>query len=334
MSLVPSRTALYITGSDVPRLLPMADAIATLEDAFRARAEGCAADQPRYRMRVPESRGEGASGPRAMMHVLGGTLSAEGVLGTKTYVTTPTGAQFVVLLFSVEGHLLAVIEANLLGQIRTGAASGVATKHLARTDASVLAVIGAGFQARGQIEAVCAVRPIREVRVFSRTPARVEQLRNVMRFVVDAEIIGCPSVEAAVKGADVICTATTSAAPVLTGEHLTKGMHINAMGSNAPTRREIDESAVLRAGLIVVDDLAQAQAEAGDLIAVADAGRLSWDTVASLADVVTGRCARTDANAVTLFESQGLATEDLAVARRVHEAAMRSGAGVRLPLSE
>lgn len=339
MSFVPSRKALFITGSDIPRLLTMPDAISVVEGAFRAHANGRAADHPRYRLRVPESREAPpvpatADGPRAMMHVLGGTLSASGVMGTKTYVTTPTGTQFVVLLFSVEGPLLAVIEANVLGQIRTGAASGVATRHLARPDAAILAVIGAGFQARAQAEAVCAVRPIREVRVFSRTAAKMKLFADAMRFSVDAEIRPTDTVEAAVDGADIICTATTSAEPVLTGAHLHPGLHVNAMGSNAPSRRELDEAAVLRADLIVVDDLAQARAEAGDLIAVVDAGRLSWDDVVPLASVVTGRVARTDERSVTLFESQGLATEDLAVARHVYEAAVRAGVGTPLPLSE
>ncbi|NDD27465.1 MAG: ornithine cyclodeaminase family protein [Proteobacteria bacterium] len=348
MSIVPSRKALYITGSDVPRLLTMSDAIRVVEDAFRARASGGAADHARYRMRTPEAAAAspsaesgspavnpaGKAAGRAMMHVLGGTLSAHGVLGTKTYVTTPSGAQFVVLLFSVEGHLLAVIEANVLGQIRTGAASGVATKHLALPDASVMAVIGAGFQARAQVEAVCAVRSIREVRVFSRTPARVDRFVGAMRFAIEAEVRGVDSIETAVEGADVICTATTSVSPVLTCTHLRPGVHVNAMGSNAPTRRELDESAVLAADLIVVDDLLQAQAEAGDLIAVANAGRLAWSDVTALADVVSGRVRRADARAVTLFESQGLATEDLAVARHVYEGATRAGLGIALPLSE
>ena len=335
MSFVPSRKALFITGSDIPRLLPMATAIEVVEDAFAARATGHAADHPRYRLRVPESRVEGPTGsPPAMMHVLGGTLSAQGVMGTKTYVTTASGAQFVVLLFSVEGPLLAVIEANVLGQIRTGAASGVATRHLARADAATLAVIGAGFQARTQVEAVCAVRPIREVRVFSRTATKTKQFTEAMRFTVDAEICPSDSIETAVTGADIVCTATTAAEPVLTGALLRPGMHVNAMGSNAPSRRELDESAVLRADLLVVDDLAQAQAEAGDLIAVASTGRLSWDQVTPLAEVVAGRVKRAGDHAVTLFESQGLATEDLAVARHVYEAARRAGIGVPLPLSE
>lgn len=335
MSFVASRKALFITGSDIPRLLTMPDAIALVEGAFAARAQGRAGDHPRYRLRIPESRGDAsAGGPPAMMHVLGGTLSAQGVLGTKTYVTTPKGTQFVVLLFSVEGPLLAVVEANVLGQLRTGAASGVATKHLARPDAATLAVIGAGFQARGQVEAACAVRPITEVRVFSRTPEKARLFADAMRFSVDAVIRPVETVEAAVDGADIVCTATTAAEPVLTGEMLRCGMHVNAMGSNAPSRRELDEGAVRRADLIVVDDLAQAQAEAGDLIAVAAAGHLSWEQVVPLAEVVAGRVRRSDARTVTLFESQGLATEDLAVARHVYEAALRAGMGTPLPLSE
>jgi ornithine cyclodeaminase/alanine dehydrogenase-like protein (mu-crystallin family) len=326
MSIVPSRNALYITGSDVPRLLPMKEAIDCVQGAFEARAGGQAADHPRYRMAMPE---EGA--PEAMMHVLGGTISARGVAGTKTYLTRRGAAQFVVLLFSIEGPLLAVIEANLMGQIRTAAASGVATRFLAREDARRLAVIGAGFQARGQVEAICAVRPIEQVTVVSRSRESAERFCASMRFSVDAELTVADSAEAALEGADVVVTATTSRSPVLLGRWLRGGMHVNAMGSNAPQRRELDEEAVARADLVVADDLEQARAEAGDLLSVEG---FHWDRVVSLADVVRGKVGRTSPGEVTLFESQGLATEDLAVAHHVYEAAKAAGIGTRLPLSE
>lgn len=330
MSIVPSRHALFISGSDVSRLLPMAEAVECVQGAFAARAAGQASDRTRYRLAIPE----GGEKPQAMMHVLGGTLSARGVVGTKTYVSSRDGAHFVVLLFSVEGPLLAVIEANMLGQLRTGAASGVATRFLAREAASVVALIGAGFQARGQVEAMCAVRPIREVRVFSRTAERTARFCESMRHAVDASLKPSASAREAVDGADIVVTATTSRTPVLEGAWLRPGVHVNAMGSNAPSRRELDDDAVRRADLIVVDDLDQARIESGDLMAAVQDGQLAWDGVTALQDVVAGKVSRPSSQAITLFESQGLATEDLAVAHHVYEAAQRTNIGVRLPLSE
>lgn len=308
----------------------MADAIECVQRAFAAHADGRAYDQTRYRLRIPETGGSS----HAVMHVLGGTLSAEGVAGTKTYVSTRNGAHFVVVLFSMEGRLLAVIEANVLGQLRTGATSGVATRFLARDEASRLAVLGAGFQARGQIEAVCAVRPVRDIRVYSRSAERIGRFCNAMHRTIDAKLHPCASAEEAMDGADIVVTATTAREPVLRGAWLHPGAHVNAIGSNAPNRRELDEEAVKRADLIVVDDLAQARLESGDLIAVEKAGQLNWDTVAPLQDVVTGKVRRQSPTQITLFESQGLATEDLAVGHHVYQAALRAGIGTPLPLSE
>ncbi len=269
-----------------------------------------------------------------MLHVLGATCSAEGVLGTKTYVTTPQGAHFVVLLFSLDGPLLACIEANLLGQIRTAATSGVATRFLASPDASVLGVIGSGFQARGQVEAICAVRPIRQVRVHSRSKDRVGGFCEHMRRVVSVEIVACDTARTAVEEADIVITATTARTPVLRGEWLSQGVHVNAVGSNAAERQEIDEETVRRAALVVVDDVGGAAQECGDLIAAERSGCFDWSRAHPLEDVVSGRWGRKAPSDVTLFESQGLASEDIAVAQQVYNAAVAARIGTPLPLSE
>jgi ornithine cyclodeaminase/alanine dehydrogenase-like protein (mu-crystallin family) len=321
-----SDSFLYLTGHDVAELLHMDAAIELVEAAWRAEAQGQAASHPRYRMK---------SGG-ALMHVLGGTLENSGVLGVKTYVTTKDAATFAVLLFSAkDSRLLAVIEADRLGQIRTGAASGVATRHMARPDANIAAIIGSGWQARAQLEAIAAVRTLREARVYSRSADNRQQFATEMGEKLGLNVKACDSVEAAVLGAHIISTATSAKEPVLFGRQIAAGAHINAMGSNAPGRREIDGEAVLRAAVIATDLLEQARVEAGDLIPLVEAGRLHWDQVVPMAAIVAGKePGRRSMNDVTIFKSHGVAIEDLTVAEHVWREAVALGCGTSLPRTE
>lgn len=315
--------AIYLSEDDVRRLLTMDLALEAVEAAHRAHALGRAIDIPRQRTRVPT----------ASLHILQGALLDEGVIGYKAYTASKAGARFFVHLFdAADGRPLAVIEANFLGMTRTGAAGGIAAKYLSRPESSTVGMIGAGWQAQGQLEALCKVRPIRRVKLTSRNPdkCRLASAEFSQRFGV--EVVAVDSAEAAVREADIVVTITTSALPVVQGEWLAPGMHINAAGSNALIRRELDEKAVARAHLICVDGRETALREAGDLLPALEKGRLHAGQLIELGEIVARlRPGRADARQITLFESQGMAIQDLAVAHRLVVMARERGLGSLLP---
>jgi ornithine cyclodeaminase/alanine dehydrogenase-like protein (mu-crystallin family) len=244
------------------------------------------------------------------------------------------GARMKVFLYSTEsGQLIGILDANRLGQMRTGAASGVATKYLARADASVVGLIGAGFQARSQLEAIVAQRSITDVRVYSRTAERREAFARDMA-AAPLSVTPVAAIEEAVRGADIVVTATSTREPVLAGALLEPGQHVNAIGANSLTRRELDEAAVARANVITVDSREQAAMECGDIVFAIDRGRAQWEQVHELAAVVAGyHPGRRSAAEITLFESQGLALEDVATAALVLAEARQRGLGVELPFT-
>ena len=291
---------LTITEEDVRRLLPMREAVRLVREAFVGLADGSAINQPRRRLVTPEG---------AVLHQLAGAFGK--YFGAKIYSThVKHGAWFTVLLYdAATARPLAAIEANHLGQIRTGAASGVATDLLARQDAAVLGVIGTGFQAETQIEAIRVVRDIREVRVWSRSTER----REAFARKVNARATG--TAEEAIRGADIVVTATFAKDPVLEAAWVAPGAHVNAIGSNNPLRREIPADLVERAALIAVDAIDQARIESGDLL-------LAWTTPEQWADsrlvelsaVAVARRSRESNQDVTIFKSNGLGVQDIAVA--------------------
>jgi ornithine cyclodeaminase/alanine dehydrogenase-like protein (mu-crystallin family) len=224
----------------------------------------------------------------------------------------------VFLLYSAaNAKLLAMFEANYLGQIRTGAASGYATRLLARADASSVAIIGSGFQARTQVAAMRAVRPVREVRIWSRSAEKR------LAFARECDAIPADTAEQAARGADIVVTATNSKEPVLEANWIGPGVHINAMGSNQAQRRELPAELILRADLVAVDCLEQARMESGDLLLALDPERWAAHNIAELKDV-TGR---PSPDAVTIFKSNGIAVEDVVSAGYVYERAIKEGRG-------
>jgi ornithine cyclodeaminase len=315
--------ALYLAEADVRQLLTMDLALEAVEAAHRAHALGRAIDIPRQRTRVPT----------ASLHILQGALLDEGVMGYKAYTASREGVRFLVHLFNAgSGALQTVIEADFLGMMRTGAAGGIAAKCLSRPDAGVVGLIGSGWQAQSQLEALCKVRPVRQVKLFSRNPekCRLASADFSRRFGV--EVVPVDSAEVAVRDSDIVVTITTSAKPVVLGEWLSPGTHINAAGSNALIRRELDEKAIGRTDLICVDSRATAVREAGDLLPALEKGRLHEGQLVELGEIVAGiRPGRADAQAITLFESQGMAIQDLAVARRLYDLAQTRGIGTSLP---
>ena len=231
--------------------------------------------------------------------------------------------RFLVPLFQVDsGELLALIEADYLGQIRTGAASGLATKLLARADASKIGIIGTGLQSRTQLHALALVRTITGVRAFSRTPEHRERFAKDMTAQLGFPVVAVASAQEAVRGADIVVTSTTSTEPVLDGSWLTPGMHINAIGANFPQKHELDGTAVRRCDIIVADSREQSKIEAGDLIQMYGDDKRRWDNVTELSEIVAGKApGRSNPEQITLFKSNGIAIEDIVVAGRIYEIA-------------
>ncbi|MCH7946146.1 MAG: ornithine cyclodeaminase family protein, partial [Armatimonadetes bacterium] len=240
---------------------------------------------------------------------------------------------FHVMLYSTKGEgLLAVIEASRMGQVRTGAASGIATKYMAPEGASSVGIIGSGYQAETQLEAVCAVREIKDVKVFSRTAEKRDRFASTMSERLGVNVVAVDSKEAAADGMDVLIAVTNSVEPVITGDMVEAGMHINAAGNNSWMKRELDTEAIVRADLVACDDIDQTKIECGELMRAAETGHFSWESLVRLDRIVAGlRTARGSDDDVTLFESQGVAFEDLAVCGRLYELAVEQGVGARLP---
>ncbi|MBA4067698.1 MAG: ornithine cyclodeaminase [Isosphaera sp.] len=310
---------LYLTEADVARVLTMDLALDAVAAAFRKLALDEAEVVPRQRCRTDA----------VMLHVLPAAAKTFGVLGYKAYTTGKDGARFHVTLFDgTTGEMTAVLQADLLGQFRTGAASGVATAKLARPDAATLGCVGTGKQARTQVLAVCKVRPIKTVRVFGRDAGRRAAFAAQLASETGVGVVPVGSAEEAVRGADVVVTATTAREPVLLGDWLSAGQHVNLVGSNFLAKAEADAEVFRRAAVVAVDSKDQARLEAGDFTAALNAGVLTWSDVHDLAPLLVGRYpGRESADDVTVFKSLGLGLEDVALAARVVELARKEGLG-------
>jgi ornithine cyclodeaminase/alanine dehydrogenase-like protein (mu-crystallin family) len=318
---------LLLTEADVKALLTMPLALEAVEASFQRLAEGQAVLQ--YRQRLHVSR-------KGVLNHMAAADLVTGYMGLKIYSISRTGARFVVTLFSADsGDLVALIEADYLGQMRTAAASGVATRLMAREDARIAAIIGTGLQARTQIEALAAVRKLDGIRAFGRDAGRRETFAREMSARLGVPVTAVSSAEEAVRGAQIVTTCTTSKVPVLEGRWLEPGMHFNAVGVNQAQKRELDTDAVLRCGLIAADSREQSKIEAGDLIQAFAGDASRWDSVRELAEIVSRKIpGRASANQITLFKSNGVATEDVVVAGRIYEMARERGMGKLVPMWE
>ena len=314
--------ALLLKEKDVEQLLTMNLALERVERVHREYSAGEAIDVPRERTRLP----------RAALHILQGAVPSAGVFGYKAYTSSREGIRFIVYVFSAErGNLEGIVEANLLGMIRTGAAGGVAARLLSRPESKVAGVFGAGWQARGQVEALAAVRKLERVKVYSRNPDKLAKFCVKMRERLGLDVVPAASAEETVRGSDVVVTITTAATPVFSGDWVEPGQHINAAGSNSLLRQEIDEATVRQCAPIVVDSRPTALKEAGDLLPAFEKGRISLGQVAELGEVLNGtRAGRTDPGQVTLFESQGMAIQDLAIASELLVRARAAGLGAEV----
>lgn len=309
--------AIFFTEEDVRNLLPMAEAVTRVEEAFRLLGKQKAVNQPRNRIRLN----------RLVLHVLSAGSDVIGYAGLKCYTTGPSGARFYFLLFDSEkGELKAMMQADSLGQIRTGAATAVATRHLASPEATRVGIYGSGWQARSQIEALAASRTVSQVTVWSRDADRREKFCDEMEKATGVSLRAASRPEDVAAESEILVTATSSKEPVLLGAWLEPGHHVNAVGSNSLNRREIDEDAVTRADVIAADSVEGAKVECGDLYEVVSAGKLSWNKVQELSQIVASGFTR-EPRVITLFESQGIAIEDVAAAKVVFEQGIAEGRG-------
>ena len=314
---------IFLNETDVRQLLAMPLALDAVEEAHSELSLGKAIDVPRQRTRLPQTA----------LHLLQGAMPGRDAIGYKAYTSNRSGVRFLVHVFSAAtGGLRVVLEADFLGMMRTGAASGVATRWLARPDAEILGVFGAGWQAEGHLEAIAAVRPLRRVKVFSRNVERLVAFCSKMAERLKIEVVPASSAEETVRGSDIVSTITTSAMPLFEAAWLSPGTHINAAGSNSLIRREVGEDVLKLSRPIVVDSVDSALKEAGDLLPAMEKGRLSERQLVELGDVIVGRHpGRSTADEITLFESQGMAIQDISLAVRLEALARERGIGVELP---
>lgn len=316
---------LFLNEDNVKELITMPLALEQVERALRDRAAGKATDLPRTRVQTVAG----------IQHVLQAAAPELGYIGFKYYFSPPgkRGATYVHLISMDSGKLEAIVEAVWLGMTRTGAASGVASKYLANPGASVLAQIGAGFQGMGQLEAVVTALNIREARVYARTRDKLEVWCKKMADRLGIPVMPAASGAEAINGAQVVNIMTKSATPVIDGDWLQPGQHVNAAGSNALSRREIDAKTVARSALITVDSRGTARNECGDLIAAVETGRTSWDVLTEIGDVISGRApGRAHRDDITLYESHGMGIQDIYTAAKLVELARARKVGVALPM--
>jgi alanine dehydrogenase len=314
---------LYFTESDVRTLLPMQQAIHLMQTAFERLAKGEAINQPRRRLILPTG---------SVLHYM--AASGGPYFGAKIYSAHARhGAHFLFLLYrSEDAEPLALMEANYLGQIRTGAVSGLATRIMALPDAGTLGIIGSGFQARSQLAAMLAARSLRRIKVWSREAEKRNAFAAESSASFGTSIQAVDTAEEAVRDAEIVVTATNAKDPVVASEWIAPGTHINAMGSNQAKRRELPTDLVLRADRIAVDSIEQAHMEAGDLLLALDENGWKDPKLVELKDLVAGSFNRKPTD-ITIFKSNGLALEDVICAGYVYERGIKEGSGAEMRYS-
>jgi alanine dehydrogenase len=315
---------LHINEAEVKTVLTMPLAMEAVETISRRQAAGEVLVHPRRRFELPGG---------AFFHHMAAADVADNFVVTKQYTYVDGKLRFVVSLFSTQsGDLLALIEADVMGQMRTGAASGVATKYLARTDAKTAAIIGTGGQARTQLEAIAAARKLERVRVYGREAKQREKFASEMSASLGITVEPAASSAEATAEAAIVCTATTASQAVVSATSIAPGTHINAIGANHMKKRELDAETVAKCDRIFVDSIEQSRQEAGDLVLGFAGHEKRWDSVRELSSLVAGICqGRSGPGQITLFKSNGIAAWDLAAAVSVYRLAKDRGLGRTLP---
>ena len=320
--------AIFLTNQEVRRLLPMADCVDLMERVFQDEAAGKSKTLPRQHLPLPVG----------FHRTIAGVAEGFGVYGMKTYGSIRKEGwrrtRYLMLVFSLEDGLLqAVMEARDLGQIRTGAVSGMATRYLAREDAHTIGIIGTGWEARAQIAAMSVVRDITSVKAYSRSAQNRQTFADDIFAAHGIRVTPVETAEEATRDVEIFITITGADDPLMDGAWLAPGTHINAVGATTPGRRELDVESVRRSDVVVVEQMEQAKADAAELFTAAEAGALDWDNVVLLSDLTGGRKINRTPQTITQFNSLGVATEDLAAASYVVEQAVAQGIGVELPFA-
>jgi alanine dehydrogenase len=309
--------ALVLREADVKQVIDMDAVIGAIERSMHELGDGTAQNEPRRR----------AFAPGGLLNVMFGSLPGAGFTGLKAYTVAGGQARFLVAMFALDGSLQTLIEAHHMGAYRTGAASAVAAKALRPRTAVTMAIIGTGYQAATQVLALSRVCEIRELRVFGRDAQRRSAFAQDQQAALGLPVVASASAEAAVRGADIVVTMTTSSEPVLEADWVAPHALVIAAGSNFSNRVEIPSELVERAQSVVVDQLATARLESGDLIQAHAAGKFDWDRATELGSVLAGKWQAPAEPGITLFESQGMALWDLAAASVVLPAARAKGLG-------
>tara|TARA_B100000945_G_scaffold237921_1_gene193989 strand:+ start:62750 stop:63679 length:930 start_codon:yes stop_codon:yes gene_type:complete len=304
---------IFINEDQVKEVLDVKTSINLLDESMKALSNGKGFNSPRKRLPTSYSGGN--------LHFMAASWPEKGIAGHKSYVVTKGKATFVVVLYSTEGEgLLSVIEANYLGQIRTGAASGLASKYLARKDSKKLAIIGSGFQAKTQLEAINSQFNLDEIKIYSRSKDKRENFAKKMSDNLNKTIIATDSCEEATINSDIVCLITNSTKPVIEQEQISKGMHINAAGGNSWLRSEISAESIGKFNFVTCDDLEQAKIESKELIEATEKGIISWNNINEISSVISGKVEGREKNDdITLYESLGIAMQDIAVAKFLYD---------------
>jgi alanine dehydrogenase len=323
VSIERAMGVLHLTEADVERMVDIRIAIDVCEQAFRHWADGEADNVPRTR----------AKGPGIILHSMSAAAPYLGLVGWKCYTTTGTGARFCLGLYDLDGAMVALIEANKLGQLRTGAATGVAIQFMADPEAGELGLFGSGWQAQTQLAAAVAVRPIRLAHVYSRNETRRNNFAELMSRRLDIEVRPVDRPQEAAEDLPIVITATASREPVFDGNWLAEGSLVCAVGSNSLNRAEIDSAVIRRSDNIVCDSVKACENEAGDFAEALEKGIFDWSRAVNLSDVVAGRATgRNTRDSIALFKSVGLALEDVALGAKILELARAQNVGRELPI--
>jgi alanine dehydrogenase len=314
--------ALLLREDDVEQVIEMDSVIEAVETAMRELGQGIAQNEPRRR----------AFGPGGLLNVMFASFPGGKCTGLKAYTVAGGKVRFLVLMFGPDGVPTAMIEADLMGAYRTGAASAVAARALAPPGRVRLAIIGSGYQARTQALALSRVLKLHEIRVFSRNAGRRSSFASNLATELGVHSGAAPTARDALRGAQVVVTITTSDEPVIEASWVEPGALVIAAGSNFSHRAEIPVELVARATTVVVDQLTAARLESGDLLQAEAAGYFTWDRALELGEVVANGWQMSDERGIKLFESHGLALWDLAAGTAVLAAAKKRHLGMEVPL--
>ena len=324
---------LIISHSQVKELLPMRECMGAVAEALSGLARGEGVQPLRSALVRPNRQGVLAWMP--------GSLAGDQPYGVKILSIVDNAAELGldshqggVMIFDPEtGRPLALAEAGAITAVRTAAASALATDLLARSDASTLAILGCGIQARSHVEAMLLVRPIDQIRIWGRDPAKARAFADQQSALFGVKVTPADDVATAVDGADILCTTTSARKPILFGDVLHNGMHINAVGASVPSWREIDTE-VLKRSRLFTDRRESLENEAGEYRLALEEGAIGDDHLqAELGEILIGaHPGRTSNEEITLFRSLGLAVEDIAAAQLVYQRALERGVGVQIEL--